>query len=77
MLALKKKREAEKKAAAENNNGDSKKVSLLGVDGKKNIKSATTGKKRTPGEIRIQKGKKTICFGICCPFRALQLRKTD
>jgi len=69
MLALKKKREAEKKAAEEAAaNGDTTAasapqatVSLLGVGGKKQANkngdsAATNGKKRTPGEIRIQKG---------------------
>jgi ubiquitin-conjugating enzyme E2 M len=59
MLALKKKREADKKQAAEEaaaNPGG--KVSLLGVGGqKKKSGNGTTGKKRTPGEIRIQKGR--------------------
>lgn len=71
MLALKKKREEEKKkaeeaakaAAAEGSTAapdDGNKVSLLGVGGKKKKSengTGTTGKKRTPGEIRIQKGK--------------------
>lgn len=71
MLALKKKREAEKKekeaaaaaAAAEetaaNATQQPEKVSLLGIGGKKKTKSEEgdkTGKKRSPGEIRIQKG---------------------
>ena len=70
MLALKKKREEEKKraeeeaakAAAEPNGAaadDSNKVSLLGIGGKKTKSengTGSTGKKRTPGEIRIQKG---------------------
>lgn len=66
MLALKKKREAEKKAAEEAAGGGAAApaaatVSLLGVGGKKqtgrNGDSANSnGKKRTPGEIRIQKG---------------------
>mmetsp|Transcript_13596 Transcript_13596/g.20435 ORF Transcript_13596/g.20435 Transcript_13596/m.20435 type:complete len:216 (+) Transcript_13596:156-803(+) len=69
MLALKKKREAEAKAKAaasaeEQAAGtptatpEMKKVSLFGVGGKKkqgNGEGKTTGKKRTPGEIRIQK----------------------
>jgi hypothetical protein len=59
MLALKKKREADKKQAAEEaaaNPGG--KVSLLGVGGqKKKSGNGATGKKRTPGEIRIQKGR--------------------
>ena len=71
MLALKKKREAEAKAAAAasaeeqaagtpTSTPQAKKVSLFGVGGKKkqeNGEGKTTGKKRTPGEIRIQKGK--------------------
>lgn len=72
MLALKKKREAEAKAAAEeaerakaeaaNGNGAGpeapEKVSLLGIGGKKKTKNGEKagGKKRSPGEIRIQKG---------------------
>mmetsp|Transcript_13594 Transcript_13594/g.38944 ORF Transcript_13594/g.38944 Transcript_13594/m.38944 type:complete len:213 (+) Transcript_13594:177-815(+) len=66
MLALKKKREAEKKeaeAAAKlaKENGDGAQepkgqVSLFGIGGeKKSKKGEGTGKKRTPGEIRIQK----------------------
>jgi hypothetical protein len=70
MLALKKKREAEAKAAAEEKATEAlqgvetpsadgtKKVSLLGIGGKK--KSTKNGEskasKRSPGEIRIQKG---------------------
>ena len=71
MLALKKKREEEKKRAeaeaakaaaegGESGAGEAKKVSLLGVGGKKTKNengTGSTGKKRTPGEIRIQKGK--------------------
>lgn len=71
MLALKKKKEAEKKAAAEaaaaesGNKDEStessskpQKVSLLGVGGKKKKDNGSNkeGKKRTAGEIRIQKG---------------------
>jgi hypothetical protein len=72
MLALKKKREAEAKAKAEEAAKDpsgggaeepkSGKVSLLGIGGKKQTKNGDDkkgGKKRTPGEIRIQKGKFT------------------
>lgn len=58
MLALKKKKEAEAKKAAEapaEQQGESPKVSLLGVGGKKRASSGTTQTKRTPGEIRIQK----------------------
>jgi hypothetical protein len=71
MLALKKKREAEAKAKAEeaarakeeppaDNGGEAKteKVSLFGIGGEKKNKNGDgkTGKKRSPGEIRIQKG---------------------
>jgi hypothetical protein len=72
MLALKKKREAEAKVAAEEKAEADKmevetpaatgpaKVSLLGIGGKKkttkNGDGKTAGKKRSPGEIRIQKG---------------------
>ena len=71
MLALKKKREAEAKAAAEEavrakeepasggdgSAGQPAKVSLLGIGGKKQANAKkSTGKKRSPGEIRIQKG---------------------
>jgi hypothetical protein len=64
MLALKKKREAEAKAAAEapaataEQPASTEKVSLLGIGGKKKTKSGENSgtKKRTPGEIRIQKG---------------------
>lgn len=71
MLALKKKREAEAKARAEATEQQQQiqsageveettpqaKVSLLGIGGKKNDKNngKSSGKKRTPGEIRIQK----------------------
>mmetsp|Transcript_17567 Transcript_17567/g.47885 ORF Transcript_17567/g.47885 Transcript_17567/m.47885 type:complete len:213 (+) Transcript_17567:72-710(+) len=66
MLALKKKREAEKKAQQEqaatgggaNAAQEPAKVSLLGVGGKKTVKNddgESSGKKRSPGEIRIQK----------------------
>jgi hypothetical protein len=72
MLALKKKREAEaaavKAAAAvepKQEPGDAagpQKVSLFGIGGEKKTKNgdSKTGKKRTPGEIRIQKGKLLI-----------------
>lgn len=69
MLALKKKREGEKKAAAEGGSGKQDatpeagaKVSLLGVGGKKTTRSdgQTGGKKRSPGEIRMQKGNSFI-----------------
>ena len=66
MLALKKKREAEKKAQEEAaKNGESTpgaaapggQVSLFGIGGeKKSKKGETTGTKKSPGEIRIQKG---------------------
>jgi len=71
MLALKKKREAEKKeaddaaAAAAAASAGPEKVSLLGIGGKKQAKNgdsaANGGKKRTPGEIRIQKGACVHC----------------
>jgi hypothetical protein len=69
MLALKKKREAEAAAVkaaaaaeAKQEPGDAagpQKVSLFGIGGEKKTKNgdSKTGKKRTPGEIRIQKGK--------------------
>ena len=78
MLALKKKREAEKKAAEEaakaaaeagtaaqapaNASGQ---VSLLGIGGKstKNKKDENSGTKKSPGEIRIQRGQ---CFCLLC-----------
>lgn len=61
MLALKKKREAEAKKSEEEGaaapTAEAKKVSLLGVGGKKTKDASATGvKKRTPGELRIQKG---------------------
>jgi hypothetical protein len=61
MLALKKKREAEAKAAAAapaDEPAPVEKVSLLGIGGKKTTRSneSASTKKRTPGEIRIQKG---------------------
>lgn len=63
MLALKKKKEAAAAAAAaeaaENPSSGPPKVSLLGIGGKKTQKkegSNGNAKKRTPGEIRIQKG---------------------
>jgi hypothetical protein len=45
-------------------NGSSNKVSLLGIGGVKKSNAATSNaqKKRTPGEIRIQKG------GCCLRF---------
>jgi hypothetical protein len=58
MLALKKKKEQEAKLAAEAPPAEGK-ISLLGIGGVKQTNGggeATTGKKRTPGEIRIQKG---------------------
>jgi hypothetical protein len=41
------------------NNGSNNKVSLLGIGGikKSNATASNAQKKRTPGEIRIQKGK--------------------
>ena len=84
MLALKKKREAERKQAAEeeaaaaatnnnNNNGGTTPptLSLLGVGGKKQVKngdSATAVKKRTPGEIRIQKGSFVLVVALVVPL---------
>ena len=65
MLALKKKKEQEAKAKAEaeasgNTSAQeppaTQKVSLLGVGGKKKATNGGGGKKRSPGEIRIQKG---------------------
>ena len=76
MLALKKKREAEAAAkkleepveAAPEEGGGGGKVSLLGIGGQKKTKSAdgaaNTGKKRTPGEIRIQKGALMVWIGL-------------
>ena len=77
MLALKKKREAERKEkeeAAKNNAGAEKngetassaggQVSLFGIGGeKKTKKNEAAGTKKSPGEIRIQKG--NSCFSIC------------
>ena len=70
MLALKKKREAERKEAEEAKNnaaiaGEATgpavpggTVSLFGIGGEKKTKKGEgQGKKRSPGEIRIQKGK--------------------
>ena len=68
MLALKKKREIEKKEAeeaAKNDTGAASpasgpagQVSLFGIGGEKRTKKGgPVGKKRSPGEIRIQKGK--------------------
>ena len=74
MLALKKKREAEAKQAKEEDKmavdqqqqqqHQPEKLSLLGIGGKKKTKNGDTapGKKRTPGEIRIQKGKLMFIF---------------
>jgi hypothetical protein len=59
MLALKKKKEAAAAAeAAAAQEPQQEKLSLLGIGGKKmtNATENGTGKKRTPGEIRIQKG---------------------
>jgi len=86
MLALKKKREAEAKAKAaasaeEQAAGtptatpEMKKVSLFGVGGKKkqgNGEGKTTGKKRTPGEIRIQKGKQFACTSDLPSYEVLR-----
>jgi ubiquitin-conjugating enzyme E2 M len=82
MLALKKKREAEAKKAAEEAQQQAsttaeapadqpQKVSLLGIGGKKMVKNGETGKtgkKRTPGEIRIQTGKSIWPYD--CAFAA-------
>lgn len=72
MLALKKKREADKAAAEAAAKEDKMavdeqepaKVSLLGIDGKKkkSKNGEAKGKKRTPGEIRIQKGAFSYSF---------------
>jgi len=75
MLALKKKREEEKKKAEEaakeaastpsaaSPSAEGGKVSLFGVGGqKKTKKGEQTGTKKTPGEIRIQKG--TMSFAV-------------
>ena len=66
MLALKKKREEQKKAAEEAAKAEAAspsvsapagQVSLFGIGGqKKTKKGEQTGTKKTPGEIRIQKG---------------------
>ena len=72
MLALKKKREAEKKAKEEAAKAEAAagvetpaaaapteggQVSLFGIGGQKKIKKGEAqGAKKTPGEIRIQKG---------------------
>lgn len=71
MLALKKKREAEKKQQeedaknAEANGGETSngggQVSLFGIGGmKKTKKGESTGTRKTPSEIRIQKGNFSI-----------------
>ena len=57
----------EEPATATNGDDESaaqpEKVSLLGIGGKKQANSKkTTGKKRSPGEIRIQKGNYPIQF---------------
>jgi hypothetical protein len=78
MLALKKKREVEKKEreeaakaaesaeAAAPANAPGGQVSLLGIGGKKTTKTQeTTGIKKSPGEIRIQKGNFRILFFSC------------
>jgi hypothetical protein len=75
MLAIKKKREQEKKAAAaaaaaaatEAKDAPAEKktqkVSLLGIGGKKKEGSNSKGgKRRTAGEIRIQKGRLLLFF---------------
>ena len=78
MLALKKKREEQRKAAEEAakaeaaaptvsapaDGAEGGQVSLFGIGGKKNKKkSEQTATKKTPGEIRIQKGR-LIAFHI-------------
>lgn len=78
MLALKKKREAERKEAEEAKNNAAKAaasgeatapaapggtVSLFGIGGEKKTKKGEgPGKKRSPGEIRIQKGEFLYSF---------------
>lgn len=83
MLALKKKREAEaaktKEEETQNNSNANEtentssqgKVSLLGVGGKKTTdKSSASGtKKRSPGELRIQKGTDIDCRLEVLPLR--------
>jgi hypothetical protein len=50
-------------SAGESTSSADNKVSLLGIGGKKKTKeNGGGGKKRTPGEIRIQKGKWCICI---------------
>ncbi len=90
MLALKKKREAEAKAkAAAAAAGEpsaapepspapvaaTKKVSLLGIGGKKKKDNGEigkgSGKRRTPGEIRIQKGEFCRAWFFFRSFRKL------
>jgi hypothetical protein len=47
------------------------KASLLGIGGKKkkdSSKDGTGGKKRTPGEIRIQKGETACTINQCKPM---------
>ena len=81
MLALKKKREEQRKAAEEAAKAEAAspsvsapadgaegggQVSLFGIGGqKKTKKGEQTGTKKTPGEIRIQKG---TFIGFCIPF---------
>ena len=91
MLALKKKREAEKKAAEEAAKAAAEsgtatpaqapsggQVSLLGIGGKATTKKEEqTGTKKSPGEIRIQRGKfpysKRTNFEFCfCFCRAIE-----
>lgn len=80
MLALKKKREAEKKAAEEAAKNEASpaaapaespaggaggQVSLFGIGGQKKTKKVEgQGTKKSPGEIRIQKGNFRIRTGI-------------
>lgn len=65
MLGLKKKREEAKKAEA----AGGEKVSVLGIGGKKQATSTgPTTKKRSPGEIRIQKGTSRSVFFVLNGF---------
>jgi hypothetical protein len=87
MLALKKKREVEKKekeeaakreaaAALEEPSGtapaDGGQVSLFGIGGqKKTKKGEASGIRKSPGEIRIQKG------NLCIPIFSFSISKND
>ena len=80
MLALKKKREAEKKAAEEAAKNQASpvespaaapspggQVSLFGIGGQKKTKKGEgQGTKKSPGEIRIQKGNSIRCNKLVC-----------